>query len=590
LWIDPDHWSPWYFDGRSAISGWRSSPGSKQQEFNAIRIDPIVLAFGPGVERLPATSVKPIPPVEGWEGEFVHGVAISPPGVEEAIGWMLFRGIYELQHNLAEQFCDLFSLLAPSPSGFTHHRLIMRRLGNLRPPVPEAMDAIPFLSIRAARRAIAADPNNPDTYYALYLALQNPELPIQEGERIIAQITALRQCLYRMPPPKLFRRNIYLASPHMIASTLSVLYNIHPPQKAYGVPLDLPALTILLESPLSSDGVWGVGEDRRGLFPIHWRDKDSVQRVSRPNIRAVDLAREMMLLAIEYAEIELSQENREFLEKELEEMKTRAKKLSDELAKNTQTFESEKLRQPKLPDQVRSALRHNLVGKALEILTDKGTDLKKEFGQAVAEIVLIRIALEMAVGRLEDAAADLELAPAVLEPTPLQPNVRQYLQNHMQNMKYQKLVFEGNYKEAGDLVGSMMGEHFGKDPPLTQSESAFKVSPAIVSWGFERTLTSFQLIPISPLAGLHRDRILLEVMLPFAQRQQTLLKVRNSNSNYFYQRGLLSLYEGDIQSAKKRFEQSRQPGVPEWGVPERQNSKAEYYLKLIVEAEKKAMK
>jgi hypothetical protein len=590
LWLDTDHWSPWYFDGRSAVSGWRSAPDSKQPDFLDMRIDPVVLAFGPGVERLPATSVKPVPPVEGWAGEFIHGVVITPPGVDEAIGWQFLRGLTGQQHDVAEQLSELFCLLAPSPTGFTHHRLTMRRLGNLRRPPPQSLDAIPFLALRAARRAIAADQDNPDSYYALYQALTNPELPIADGERTIAQVTALRQCLSRMPPPGQYRHNVYMTSPHEVARLLSQVYYGQQPQRGWpfvGLPLDLPSLSILAESPLSNDGVWAVAEDRGRLYPIRWRDQTPAQRVSKPNIRALDLSREMMLLAIEYAEIELTRENRSLLEKDLENMKAFAKKISEEVVKSTQSFEGEKLRQTKLQDQVRSALRHNLVGKALEILTDKGTDLQKEYGPNLLDIVLIRIALEMAIGRLEDAATDLEFAPGVMEKLGLVPNVRQVKLSLIQTMAYQKLIFEGNYKEAGELLGSMMGEHVGQEPPLSQKESAFKHPPGLVALGLDRTFQTFQLIPTNPMTFLGRLEMILDVLQPYNQRQQMVMRIRSTTSNYYYQRGLLSLYEGDIPSAKKRFEQSHQSGVPEWGVPEIPNLKADHYLKLIKQAEKK---
>jgi hypothetical protein len=97
-------------------------------------------------------------------------------------------------------------------------------------------------------------------------------------------------------------------------------------------------------------------------------------------------------------------------------------------------------------------------------------------------------------------------------------------------------------------------------------------------------------MPGNPVENLVRPALIGEVMQPFAQRQQTLSTVRAVSNEYFYNRGLLSLYEGDIASAKTRFEQSRQPGVPDWGVPEMTHARAEHYLKLILEAEKKAGK
>ncbi|HVL14103.1 MAG TPA: hypothetical protein VM529_16150, partial [Gemmata sp.] len=58
-WVNRDRWSPWYIDGRSSVCGWRSGPGAEKPTFAGLRLDPVVLAFGPGVEKLPRGEVVP---------------------------------------------------------------------------------------------------------------------------------------------------------------------------------------------------------------------------------------------------------------------------------------------------------------------------------------------------------------------------------------------------------------------------------------------------------------------------------------------------------------------------------------------------
>jgi hypothetical protein len=594
LWADTDHWAPWYLDGRSTISGWRSTPQAKQATFTALRFDPVVLAFGSKAERLPATSVKPIPPIEGWEGEFLHGVGMSPPGVDEAFGWLMYKGLIQRQNAITEQLASvLWGSFIPVPSELTQHRLIMQILGNRRRPPPETFTAIPFLTLRAARRAIATDPDHPDSYLALYLALADTDLPITEAERTIGQVTALRQCLFRLPPPERFRPGIYRASPFMIARSLATLYY---PLRQPGLPLDLPALGILGDSSLV-DGVTGVAEENRRLIPIPWRDRGRVRNVvGGPYLRALDLARETLVLAGKYAEKELSPDNKT----EMDGLKSATKALEDELVKKNQDYEREKLRggEMKIAAQVRTALKYNLVGEALRILTDKATDLPKEYGPNVFEIVLVQIALEMVTGRLEDAATDLEIAPKVLESSPMPPGIKReqalqfqaFKQAQLQGMTYQKLLFEGNYQGAGEILESSVSGQSEQDPSPSPAEAAFKLTQPLVALGRDQVLLGFQFIPVAPLAFIGRSVLLNDVMQPFLQRQQVLRAIRGNASTFFYQRGLLSLYEGDIPTAKKRFEQSRRPGVPEWGVPEQRNPNADRYLKLIEEAEKKALK
>jgi hypothetical protein len=302
------------------------------------------------------------------------------------------------------------------------------------------------------------------------------------------------------------------------------------------------------------------------------------------------------VLAVKYAEIELTSDNKT----EMDQLKSATKAIEDELVRKNQDYEREKLRggEMKIAAQVRTALKYSLVGEALRILTDKATDLPKEYGPEVFEIVLVQIALEMVTGRLEDAATDLEIAPKVLESSPMPPNIKKELypriqaikNGQLQGMTYQKLVFEGNYQGAGEILESGMSGQSEQDPPPSPAEAAFKLSQPVASLGTDQVLQSFHFIPISPLVFIGRGVLLSDVMQPFSQRQQVLHAVRAAASNFFYQRGLLSLLEGDIPTAKKRFEQTRRPGVPEWGVPEQRNPNADRYLKLIEEAEKKAWK
>jgi hypothetical protein len=610
LWVDATHWSPWYWDGRAAITGWRPKVDATPPAFTAMRFDPLELAFGPNVARLPAESVQPIPPEEGWEGEFLHGVGICPPGVDEAWGWQAYKESILRQHNVIEDISSLLSYFTPAPSNFSPHRLTMlvtlRLSGNHRRPPPETILAIPFLTLRAARRAIAADPNHPDGYYALYLALSDLDLPIPDSERKIGQLNALRQCLARLPSPERFHRNVYRASPFTITRILASYYFGQPKQEGWpptALPVDSPAFRILGDSTLC-DGVVGVAEEGRRLFAIRWRERSQVRNlIGAPSLRAVDLARDMILLASKYAEKELYPENSPEgagTADALKALKSVGKTIDEEFVRKNAQYDREKSAggQTKLRDQVRSALRANLVGEALRLLTDKSTDLPKEYGSDIAEIVLVRIALEMLTGRLEDAAADLEFAPSVLESAPAPPNIGRDVfpqiqalrRAQLQIMNNQKLFFEGNYQAAGDMLQSNAPAQFGKDPPLLPKESDFKLPPAFVTLGFERVMQGYQFIPILPVAYVSRMALLGDLLQPYIQRQQKLYSVHANANEFFYQRGFLSLLEGDIPAARKRFEQSRQPGVPEWGVLEQRNQNAERYLRLIEAAEKKTGK
>ena len=159
MWIDSDRWSPWYLNGRTVISGWRSAPGQEKSSFAALRIDPIALAFGKRVERIDAGAVKQPPPVMGWEEEFVRGINISPAGADEAIGWVHYGEVRNLvigqRQSLLELTLRTVDRVSARGSRLLHRcRRRWRRLPTTR---PMSWRQFGFWR-RAAPRAIAADP------------------------------------------------------------------------------------------------------------------------------------------------------------------------------------------------------------------------------------------------------------------------------------------------------------------------------------------------------------------------------------------------------------------------------------------------
>ncbi len=589
FWADPDHWSPWYLDGRATVTGHRGA--SAAMPYDALKLDSVQLAFGHSVERIPALSTKPLPNAEGWESEFIHGMGMSPVRADEAFGWIGYRDSRQTQYTVLDQLCRRGRSLGAFPGGALHEMGAL--VFNNHPPAPEALQAAPFLSLRAALRGIAADPNHPDGYFALAQALREPELPLNQSQRMIGVTTAMRQCLMRMPPPDRYRPNIYRAKPAEIALELADMYGGFNRRRP-GIPVELPSLAILELHPLN-DGIQYVVQNSRGeVFPAprNMQVPRDTRRIAGPFLRAVDLSREMMELASQYLERESTEESKSQRDK----VDPYKKGIEQELVKLNAQFEREKLQggQTKLLDQVRSALRNNLVGEALKLLTDKERilELGRESPQGVqiiAEMALLRAALELATGRLEDASTDLDSMTDLLS-APMSKEAHQSLIIQYNGLNYQRMFQEGNFKGAGELLEGGATTQIGKDPPLTKEEEAVKLAPFMALGSVECAMQIAQLAPMPALFIDPRNYLLLELIQPLRQRQDKLRAVRQNASNFFYQRGFLSLLEGDIAAAKTRFQQSRQPGVPDWGVPEVRHASAEKYLALIEAAEKTSTK
>jgi hypothetical protein len=585
------------------VFGWRPAVGAERPTFATLRLDPIVLAFGPGVERLPEGAVKPLPAVGGWENEFLGGTNFPPTGADEAIGWLLYKEVLQERQRVATGLAGLWGNFSPAPGGMTFHRLAYSFLGPGRSsgPTEDAIAAIPLLALRAARRAIAADPDHPDGYFALARVLADRGLSMSDDERAAARATALRQCLNRMPPPERFRRGMYLASPSMVALMLAHLYlgsPQNPNQPGTGMPVNLPAFE-LLRVPMNMAGVQAaaasalVQDDVRVARAPWGQPVPPGSRVFGPFLYPLDLARDSLILAEKYAAVDSGDAAE--ARRKAEEIGAYLKVVDKEFTNANNLFERAKLQaggQLKLAQQVGHAFRFNLVGEALRLLTDKDTDLGKEFGTQALQMGLTRAALELAVGRLEDAAADLEFRAAEFDEMSTRPESRRELRVDelrpaLQSVTYQKLVFEGNYAMAGALMESLAAGRVGQDPPPTPEQARVKPGPLVAAPAVIPLLPlGSMLVASSPLDYVPRRELVAQLLAPYLQRQQELNALRFNASDFFFRRGVLFLMEGDIAEAKKRFQLTRRPGVPEWGVPERRHPEAERYLRLIEQAEK----
>ena len=200
------------------------------------------------------------------------------------------------------------------------------------------------------------------------------------------------------------------------------------------------------------------------------------------------------------------------------------------------------------------------------------------------------IALEMRVGRIEEAAADLdELAAAFEQPgrTGSDPQMVAHLRRVLRYLSFQKNVLIGNYPDAGtdleDVEGPLVGlgglqeevKRRGFDPrPFAALGAGWPVvtmlgaqSPlgvVALFWGGEMQARNFQGI------------------------RGTINRKMQADADFFFRRGFLALLEGDIPAARGRFQETTRPPPPGWNLPTVRHAMAGEYLRLIDAAEKKA--
>lgn len=588
-WNDKTMWSPWYLDGRTAVSGWRPAPGRERPSFERLRLDPVRLAFGPQTSPLPVGKIKEPPKFGGWEDAFLRTPVLSPAAADESLGWTNFKAVAQARRQRQQFGFELSLFLLDRLAGGRGVLLVGLRNRSLVPS-DDSTVATPFLSLWAARRAIVAEPDHPDGYYALALALEDPELPMSEDDRFVARATALRQCLVRFPPPERFRPGTYSASPTEVATRLAEVYLNRRPdlgQTYLGLPVNLPSLQVL-SLPGEAGYLRATGflvDSGGGRLARAWVGLAPPQvRVAGPYLLPLDLARESFQTAEKYAVVELREDRQKAF---LDAVKSELKRVESELVRANTAYEQLKLArggQMKLRDQVEAALRNNLVGEALNLLRDRTVNFAVEFGQTSVPAALSRIALEMAVGRIEDAASDLDELQA-------DADFQQQLANdvirfQVRMLNYHRLSLEGNYAEAGAIleeVGLRSGSD--EDPPLTPEQQKIKNPQALAAW------LSFLPNAVSsdpPLLTIAREQLIGTLLMPFVERQQQLARRRAVEAEFFYRRGILFLFEGNVPEAEKRLLRTRQVGVKEWGVPDQQNAAAERFLRLIDEARRRA--
>jgi hypothetical protein len=233
----------------------------------------------------------------------------------------------------------------------------------------------------------------------------------------------------------------------------------------------------------------------------------------------------------------------------------------------------------KLKDQVEAALQFNLVEEALRLLTDRDTDLQKEFGREALRYALVRVGLRLITGRLEDAADDLEILPANFDEAEATPPkefgqyIRQ-LRDPLRMQIYLKLILEGNYSEAGTLLEQMQGHIVGSFGGVKSPEESIPFT-----WPTGLSTSGFDVA-----VGM---KLWYQIRLGARESVRRDVQVRQAGEgDFFFRRGLLSLIEGDIAGARKRFEQSTVPAIKDWDLPEFNKPEAQRLLRLIRRAEK----
>lgn len=211
FWDDPDQWTLLYADGRTFILGW-SDPRKRAQENPAFRsqeVDFNVLAYGPEV---PAEDKAPergpeLPPARTLWDLYVKGPVATPLAKDESALYQQMNS-HISQSPLAYRVLRYAATLATPPAvapaggGAASFAQAVENLHR----VPDAVvlsnfavhrlqidpGALSLLGVRAARRAVVANPEDGDSFRQLGMSYQNL-WQVHESPRVGDQFGNLQQ-------------------------------------------------------------------------------------------------------------------------------------------------------------------------------------------------------------------------------------------------------------------------------------------------------------------------------------------------------------------------------------------------------------
>ena len=383
-----------------------------------------------------------------------------------------------------------------------------------------------------------------------------------------------------------------------------------------GFPIDLPGVREQLGGMLvvGIDKTGRPGADRLPVGLVN-PNNPNVAVVGGPTLLPLDVARETIQLALRYAPAEWAGDlPAEEVKKRVQGMEAFLKELEGEVVRANDRHSQVKAAGQPLPALVDAARYIGLTGKALKLLSDKDTDVVKEYKEQAPHAALLRVTLELAIGRLENASeflTDLTAAEsaAAIEKVGLAPRAQQ--------LRYQKALLAGDYKTAGELWEALAGgeigalDKVGPAGPTLDRQLILAAATAVHQTPEpEKVLAGLLqppvLVPLPPLmtAALFRaelttrpatgrhpitmdvwkgDWVTLENSM-----QQRIAAHLEYEVTFFYKRGVLSLLEGDIPAAKRRFQQSERKPPKGWGLPNYASDEARQYLRQIEAAEKRA--
>jgi len=169
-------WELWDLSDRFGIFGWKRQKAMPSKQFNALRFNPALIAFGPDVQTIPDPEIVVPPTKRDLDEKFLTAPPTASGEAEESASLALYGEYLERTSEIQFQR-DLIDynarLLAIGPLSLAKLEIPQRQL-DVDPLLVRKRHSAALLAIRAARRAILQSPDHPDGYLRLGLAYADP--------------------------------------------------------------------------------------------------------------------------------------------------------------------------------------------------------------------------------------------------------------------------------------------------------------------------------------------------------------------------------------------------------------------------------
>ena len=522
---DEARWVLWHLDGRSAILGRVGMDPAADARAKALKFDTARPAFGPGLPRLPAVKAYPPVPVPQETAElYVDRPLPTAPGADDAMVARVYaeyvqaRGEFEFNRTAQAEQLARWALIGGGRA------TVFRS----REPDDEQL-TVPVLMIRAARQAIAANPDSADAYVALVEAYAMPGAPVRDTpllgdstERILQTIAAQYRFLERTP--SLYRSSV---GPEIVLSQAISL------SRNYEQTGQLDAAKVAFDKFV-------------GYFDSlpEAAQKEFAASISPPGGKPED--------ALKARKADMSNQQ-------------------DAQTRKVQRTRDAVARTPDPMARFSAAAQSGLPLYAIELFNAIPPDPAKPIPP---QMVIAKIVMEVRAGRLDEASSDLVALDDKIQEL-VRQDTRDEVGRGFQMLQMAVARLEGN---PGSDAAAMPRPAY---PKVVWDATVTRV-PAVMT-GLQSLAGGHVVLLLTDQGAASRAPI-FDYLGRIGQAREVLLQ----ESLLSYDRAMLALLDGNAADAKAWLLDSLKPqGVPlaEIGDPERVG-RAERYLKLIERAEK----